>query len=234
MENLKIAAAYIRVSTHDQEEYSPESQIKLIRDYAKNNGFILPEEFIFRDDGISGRRADKRPEFQRMISKAKETPAPFQVILVWKYSRFARNQEESIVYKALLKKENKIDVVSISEPLVEGPFGSLIERIIEWTDEYYSIRLSGEVKRGMTEKASRGEPVSIPAFGYDIKNKQYIPNEKESQITPTLPSVHPKTHTPITDIIIHQTDNIFKPGIMYANTLHSVFLPETKYLSIRK
>ena len=30
----KICAAYIRVSTHDQEEYSPESQIKLIRDYA--------------------------------------------------------------------------------------------------------------------------------------------------------------------------------------------------------
>ena len=54
-------------------------------------------------------------------------------------------------------------------------------------------------------------------------------NEKESQITPTLSSVHPKTHTPITDIIIHQTDNMFKPGIMYANTLHSVFLPETKY-----
>ena len=43
-----------------------------------------------------------------------------------------------------------------------------------------------------------------------------------------------ETHTPITDIIIHQTDNMFKPGIMYANTLHSVFLPETKYLSIRK
>lgn len=36
-------------------------------------------------------------------------------------------------------------------------------------------------------------------------------NEKESQITPTLSSVHPKTHTPITDIIIHQTDNMFKP-----------------------
>ena len=63
--------------------------------------------------------------------------------------------------------------------------------------------------------------------------RSYI-NEKESQITPTLSSVHPKTHTPITDIIIHQTDNMFKPGIMYANTLHSVFLPETKYLSIRK
>lgn len=182
MEDLKIAAAYIRVSTHDQEEYSPESQIKLIRDYAKKNEILLPDEFIFRDDGISGRRADKRPEFQRMISKAKENPAPFQLILVWKYSRFARNQEESIVYKALLKKENKIDVISISEPLVEGPFGSLIERIIEWTDEYYSIRLSGEVKRGMMEKAGRGEPVSIPAFGYDIREKQYVLNEKEAPL----------------------------------------------------
>ena len=59
-------------------------------------------------------------------------------------------------------------------------------------------------------------------------------NKKESQITPTLSSVPPNTHTPIIDIIIHQTDNMFKPGIMYANTLHSVFLPETKYLSIRK
>ncbi len=78
------------MSTHDQEEYSPESQIKLIRDYAKNNGFILPEEFIFRDDGISGRRADKRPEFQRMISKAKETPAPFQVILVLEVQPFCK------------------------------------------------------------------------------------------------------------------------------------------------
>lgn len=47
------------------------------------------------------------------------------------------------------------------------------------------------------------------------------------------PDMIPSDRT-ITDIIIHQTDNMFKPGIMYANTLHSVFLPETKYLSIRK
>lgn len=44
-------------------------------------------------------------------------------------------------------------MISVSEPLIGGPFGSLIERIIEWMDEYYSIRLSGEVLRGMKEKA---------------------------------------------------------------------------------
>lgn len=179
---LKTAAAYIRVSTHDQEEYSPESQKKLIREYAKNNGYLLPEEFIFQDDGISGRKAEKRPSFMKMISIAKQPSHPFDVILVWKFSRFARNQEESIVYKSLLRKENNVDIISISEPLADGPFGSLIERIIEWTDEYYSIRLSGEVKRGMTEKVSRGEPVTAPSFGYRIENKQYIVNQDTAPI----------------------------------------------------
>ncbi len=49
--SLKICAAYIRVSTHDQEEYSPDSQLKLIRDYAGRNGYALPEEFIFQEIG---------------------------------------------------------------------------------------------------------------------------------------------------------------------------------------
>lgn len=101
---MQTAAAYIRVSTKDQTELSPDSQIRLVRDYAKAHGMILPEEYIFRDDGLSGRKAEKRPAFMRMIAAAKEKPRPFDVILLWKYSRFARNQEESIVYKSLLKR----------------------------------------------------------------------------------------------------------------------------------
>ena len=178
---MKICAAYIRVSTDDQLEYSPESQRQLIRDYAKKNDMLLPNEFIFEDEGISGRKADKRPGFQNMISTAKTSPQPFDTILVWKYSRFARNQEESIVYKSLLKKEYGIDVISVSEPIIDGPFGSLIERIIEWMDEYYSIRLSGEVRRGMTERVNQGKIVSRAAFGYTFDNGSYIivPNEAE-------------------------------------------------------
>lgn len=133
------------------------------------------------ENGISGREARKRPEFQKMISLAKSKPAPFQLILVWKFSRFARNQEESIVYKSLLKKQCGVDVISISEPLVDGPFGSLIERIIEWMDEYYSIRLSGEVTRGMTEKALRGGYQSTPPLGYDAvgNGDPFVINEED-------------------------------------------------------
>ncbi len=178
----KICAAYIRVSTHDQEEFSPDSQIKKIREYARKNGMLLPEEYIFRDDGISGRTAEKRPGFLKMIAAAKEKPRPFSCILVWKFSRFARNQEESIVYKSLLKKENDIDVVSISEPILEGPFGGLIERIIEWFDAFYSMNLSTEVKRGMTERASRGLPVSVAPFGYRYRDKELAVVPEEAQL----------------------------------------------------
>lgn len=171
MNTLKTAALYIRVSTHMQDELSPDAQQRLLLDYAKANGMIVPEEFIFIEKGISGRKADRRPEFQRMISFAKQKPSPFDAILVWKYSRFARNQEESIVYKSLLRKQCKVDVISVSEPVIDGPFGSLIERIIEWMDEYYSIRLSGEVFRGMTEKAMRGGYQARPPLGYKIDRK---------------------------------------------------------------
>lgn len=149
---MSLGALYIRVSTHMQDELSPDAQKRLLLEYAKANNILITEEHIFIENGISGRKVDKRPEFQRMISLAKSKPTPFNTILVWKFSRFARNQEESIVYKSLLRKQCNIDVVSVSEPLIDGPFGSLIERIIEWMDEYYSIRLSGEVTRGMTEK----------------------------------------------------------------------------------
>lgn len=179
---IRIGAVYIRVSTDKQEELSPDAQKRLLLEYAKKNGIVVPKEHIYIEAGISGRKADKRPQFQKMISIAKAKEHQFDVILVWKYSRFARNQEESIVYKSLLKKNN-IEVISISEPLIDGPFGSLIERIIEWMDEYYSIRLSGEVMRGMTEKALRGGYQSAPPLGYtSVKGSVPVINEEQAKI----------------------------------------------------
>lgn len=174
---MKTAAAYIRVSTDRQEELSPDAQKRELKNYAKKNGILITD--FYQDDGISGRTAEKRPEFQKMISLAKSQEHPYDYILVWKYSRFARNQEESIVYKSLLRK-NDVDVISITEPLIDGPFASLIERIIEWMDEYYSIRLAGDVKRGMTEKALRGGYQSAPPLGYRM-NEDHIPQIYEPE-----------------------------------------------------
>ncbi len=179
---VKYAYGYIRVSTDKQEELSPDSQEKLLREYAAKNNIIILK--FFYELGVSGRKADKRPEFQSMIGLAKSSDHPVDLILVWKFSRFARNQEESIVYKSLLRQKSNVDVVSVSEPLVDGPFGSLIERIIEWMDEYYSIRLSGEVLRGMREKAEQNGYQFVPPLGYQAVGggKPFVINEDEYKI----------------------------------------------------
>lgn len=179
---MKIAAAYIRVSTDDQTELSPDSQIKQIRDYAKRNDMIVPDEFIFSDEGISGKDTKKRAGFNKMIGVAKSKPKPFDCILLWKFSRFARNREDSILYKSMLRKQLGIDVTSISENIGDDKMSILIEALIEAMDEYYSINLAEEVKRGMTEKASRGGVVAGPVLGYDVVNKQYEINADTAPI----------------------------------------------------
>lgn len=179
---MKTAAAYIRVSTEDQVEFSPDSQLKAIRKYAKEHDLILPEEFVFADEGISGRKTDKRVQFQRMIGTAKLKPKPFDVILLWKFSRFARNREDSIVYKSMLRKQCGIEVVSISEQLSEDKTSILIEALIEAMDEYYSLNLAEEVKRGMSEKFSRGGVVSQPPFGYRMQDGIFFPDETAAPI----------------------------------------------------
>ena len=182
MPEPRIAAAYVRVSTDDQMELSPDSQMEKIREYAAKNGLLLLSEYIFHDDGISGRAAEKRPGFQQMIATAKDPSHPFDVIIVWKFSRFARNQEESIFYKSILRSKCKVDVVSVSEPLIAGPFGSLIERIIEWMDEFYSVRLAEEVKRSMTVNAKTGALQATPSFGYRVENRQLVIVPEEAEI----------------------------------------------------
>ena len=181
MELLKIGSAYIRVSDERQDEYSPDSQLKKIREYASKDGYIIPDEYVFYDDGISGRNVKKRDDFNRMIATAKEKNHPFETIFVWKFSRFARNQEQAILYKNLLRKSG-VSVVSVSEPIPEGHFGTLIERIIEWMDEFYSINLGVEVSRGMEEKVSRGEPICFPPFGYYMKDKKWFPDDNTADI----------------------------------------------------
>ncbi|MBR1739998.1 MAG: recombinase family protein [Ruminococcus sp.] len=178
---MNIAAAYIRVSTDDQVELSPDSQIKLIRDYARTHDYIVPDEFIFRDDGISGRTAKKRPGFNAMIGNAKLKPKPFDAILVWKFSRFARNREDSIVYKSMLRKLG-IEVISITENTGDDKMSVLIEAMIEAMDEYYSINLAEEVKRGMMEKLSRGKCVNSAPLGYTFRNGELEIVEEQAEI----------------------------------------------------
>lgn len=166
MAELKNACSYIRVSTHGrQEELSPDTQKQMIYDYCKSHGYIITEKDIFQDLGISGKFVDKRPAFNQMIGMCKSKEHPYDAVIVWKFSRFARNQEESVIYKRMLKKIG-VDVISISEPISDDIGGRIAESIFEIMDEYYSINLSQEVTRGMKENAKRGNYQCRTPYGY--------------------------------------------------------------------
>lgn len=174
-----IAAAYIRVSTDEQTDYSPTAQLEEIKEYAKKNGYHIPEEFIFSDEGISGKRADKRPGFQNMVRQAHKKSNHIRYIIVHKYDRFARNKEDSVLYKALLKKDG-VKVLSVKEPIPEDDkFAVIYESMLEAMAEYYSLNLAEEVKKTMTMKAELGEWLTTAPYGYRNENKSLaiVPEE---------------------------------------------------------
>ena len=177
-----FAAAYIRVSTDEQTEYSPDAQIRAIKTYAKAHNITLLDEHIYIDEGKSGRSAKKRPAFMKMINCAKKIPRPFDVILVHKFDRFARNRFDSVVYKTLLQKECNIKVVSVTESIDNDKISLIMESILEAMAEYYSINLSEEVKKGMTEKAYSGKIQNKAPIGYKMDKGRLVVDEKGAQI----------------------------------------------------
>lgn len=182
---MKTAAVYIRVSTDEQarDGYSLDAQLKAIKHYAQSNDIIIDSKYIFSDEGFSGRKAEKRPAFMEMIKQAKSEPKKFDIILIHKFDRFSRNREDSVVYKSLLKKEHNIPVISISEPIDQDDKMSVVmEAFLEAMAEYYSLNLSGEVKKGQLEKHSKGELQTNPSFGYNVLDGKLIINETESEI----------------------------------------------------
>ncbi len=90
-----------------------------------------------------------------MLDEASESNAPFEEILVWKFSRFTRKREHAVTFKSMQRRRG-IRVTSITEHADDSPTGRLMEAIIESVDEFYSENLAQEVRRGMREAASRG------------------------------------------------------------------------------
>ncbi len=161
-------AIYGRYSCHMQDDSTTiESQLRECRKYAREHGLTIVEEAVYVDRALEGTNAENRDAFQRMLAAAQRAPRPFDVILVWKFSRFARNREDSAVTKSLLRRCG-VDVISVSEPVDrDSPAGVLTEGMLEVLDEFYSARLAEEVRRGQIETTLDGFSIGgRPAYGY--------------------------------------------------------------------
>ncbi|MGD0265512.1 MAG: recombinase family protein [Candidatus Methylomirabilota bacterium] len=150
-------AIYARYSSREQDGTSTiESQLRECRTYARKQGLTVMEDALFVDRAREGTTTEQRDAFQAMIAAAQRAPRAFEVILVWKFSRFARNREDSALYKGLLRRRG-VEVISVSEPVDRhSATGILSEGLIEIIDQFYSARLAEEVRRGQTEATLEG------------------------------------------------------------------------------
>jgi site-specific DNA recombinase len=160
---MKRAVGYIRESTEEQgQNFAPEVQRKAIVKYAKEQELDLTGWY---QDFISGRAAEKRPDFQRLLQDAEQRQ--FDVVVVFHSSRFARNVSEARRYKDRLRTKLGIDVVSVTQRFGNNgdPSAFLMESINEVLDEHYSRNLGFNVSGGLQEKASQGYLVGTLPFG---------------------------------------------------------------------
>ena len=138
---------YARYSSDSQNESSVEGQLRECKEYAEKQGYTVLTTYI--DHALSA-KTDDRPEFQKMIRDSAKKQ--FDIVLIWKLDRFARNRFDSATYRAILKR-NGVNVVSAKESISDGPEGIILESMLEGMAEYYSAELSVKVKRGQKENA---------------------------------------------------------------------------------
>ena len=148
--NIIRAVAYARYSSDNQREESITAQLSAVKEYCQQKGYILTNAYT---DEAKTATTDNRAGFQQMITDSGLNL--FDVVIVHKLDRFARNRYDSASYKRKLK-INKVRLESILERLDDSPESIILESMLEGMAEYYSKNLAREVRKGLKENAKEG------------------------------------------------------------------------------
>ncbi len=172
---MKKAYAYYRVSTEEQatEGKSIETQRKLCRKWAEDNGFKIIREFT--DEGKSATKIAGRVSLQDLLDKSREED--LDVVIVQDTDRLARNVLDHLTIKSILKKQG-VSVVSANQPMIDDTTeGRLFDGIIAYMNEYQSGLTGRKTSKVLLEKAKIGWYPKIPPLGYqNAENPKPISN----------------------------------------------------------
>ena len=227
MNKIKTAVIYARYSSDNQTEQSIEGQIRVCKEYAKNNDIVIVNAYI--DRAMSG-RTDNRPAFRQMIADSEH--AEWNYVLVYKYDRFSRNQYETAVHKKTLN-NNGVKLVSVTEYLPDGAEGLLMESMFVSYAEYYSAELSQKVRRGMNETRLKGNFTGgVLIYGYKVENHKVRIDEEQAKVVRYIYEQYSQG-VYVKDIIDELTaKGIFNHGEPFArNTIYNI-LKNEKYSGI--
>ena len=168
---VRVAAIYARVSSERQrQEQTIQSQTAALRELAEQRELLVPEEFIFEDDGFSGASL-QRPALERLRDRAFE--GCFEVVLCHAPDRLARRY----AYQVLLLEElarGGIEVVFIKEPERSGsPEDELLRQFQGMIAEYERAQIAERCRRGKLHRARAGavSVLSNAPYGYRYLKK---------------------------------------------------------------
>ena len=175
--DIKHAVIYARYSSSSQTEQSIDGQLRVCNEYAERLGYKVINEYV--DRAKTGTNTN-RPAFQNMIADSEK--GQFQAVIVYMVDRFARSKEDSVIYKAQLRR-NGVKVLSASEQISDSDEGYLIEGLLEMFAEQYSTKLSKRVKLGLQESVRNGNFTGgIILYGYKVENKKVVIDKEKAPI----------------------------------------------------
>lgn len=174
---MKKAVIYARYSSERQTEQSIEGQLTVCKKFAKDNSFVIVDEYI--DRATTGTN-DNRLSFQKMIRDSARQD--WQYVIVYKGDRFSRNRIESAIHKKTLR-DNGVKLISATENIPDSPEGIILESLLEGMAEYYSAELSQKVKRGLNESKKKKQFTGgfLP-YGWDLVDKKPVINSSEAAV----------------------------------------------------
>lgn len=145
----KRAALYVRVSTGDQKTDAQESAL---RKYVGDRGWTFQK--LYRDRGVSG-GTTSRPGLDNLMKDAKRRA--FDVVLVWKFDRFARSLK-TLLSGLELFRSLKIDFVSLTESVDTSlPSGELVFQIFGAVAQFERALIGERVKAGLKHALATGK-----------------------------------------------------------------------------
>jgi len=158
---MKRIAIYARVSTNDQ---STDPQLLDLRRYVADRSWESFKEYV--DEGVSGTK-DSRPALNQLMDDARKKK--FDVVLVWRFDRFARSTRHLI--NALEEFKNLgIDFVSYQENIdTSSPLGSAIFTIISAVAQLERDIIAERVKAGLRRAVANGKKLGRPRVAVDVE-----------------------------------------------------------------
>lgn len=181
LEKLRVAA-YCRVSTDDEDQIkSYNSMVRHYTDLIKNNKHWIFAG-IYADKAITGTKADKREEFQRLIKDCLD--GKIDMVIAKSIPRFARNTLDTLKYVRMLRERN-IAVYFEVEKINTLKDGEFLMTILSSVAQQEVENTSAYVKKGLKMKMKRGEMVGFQGcigYDYDVVTKMLSINPEGAEV----------------------------------------------------